>query len=109
MNIKRGDTYPPLRVTMTDSTLAPVDLTDCTVKFRMVNSDMEVVIADKAATVVNAVAGIVEYVWAAGDTDVAGYFQGEFEVSGWSGKVGRFPNYTFEEIIITDRLPDPTP
>jgi hypothetical protein len=45
---------------------------------------------DASATVIDEDAGRVKYVWQTGDTDTAGTFQGEFEVTYSSGEIEIF-------------------
>jgi hypothetical protein len=59
---------------------------------------------DTAATVVTAASGIVRYDWLAADTDTAGTFQAEFEVTYSDGKIETFPNASYIEVVITDDI-----
>lgn len=89
--IKKGDTLPTVRATLSDEE-GVFDLTNCTVKFVFRNSQSGVAVK-KDASVVSATAGEVEYAWGAGDTDVPGVYLYEWEVTlTLSSKVISFPN-----------------
>ena len=49
-------------------------------------------------------AGRVKYVWQTGDTDTAGTFQGEFEVTYTSGEIETFPNDGYIGIEVLDDI-----
>lgn len=102
-NIKRNDTDPPITATLQDSNGA-VDLTGSTVKFIMKSPDNNTAKVNSPATISDAVNGQVQYFWQQGDTDTAGLFFAEWEVTLPSGKVATFPNNTFNSIMITEDL-----
>lgn len=101
--IKRNDTAPAIRATLKDGDGDPVDLTGCSVNFHMVDEDGTVVV-DAAGSVVTAASGIVEYSWAAADTDVSGTFRAEFEVTYTDTTIETFPNSGYIKIHIGDDL-----
>lgn len=92
--MKRNDTVP-LTATLKVGTVA-VDLEGATVKFHMRDSSGTVVV-DAAATVLqvgdgsDGSKGKVKYEWAAGDTDTAGVYDLEWEVSFSDGTIRTFP------------------
>jgi len=90
--LKRGDTVPALRRTLLNAIDDPVDLTNADVSFHMRQKGRDDAAVDAAATVVNASGGEVEYRWEDGDTDEAGVFLAEFEVTYADGSVETFPN-----------------
>lgn len=102
MVFKKGDTYPALTATLTDSVGAAVDLTGATVTFRMVDSAGTVVVAAGAVSITNAAAGEVSYSWQAGDVDTVGEFRGEFNAVLFGGAKAHFPNDGYLDIRIID-------
>jgi len=64
-----------------DGTGTALDLSDASVDFIMYDlvTGTEKVNAD--ATIVTATSGLVQYSWAAGDTDTVGTYYGEFEIT----------------------------
>ena len=75
-----------------------VDLTGATVRFHMGD------VIDAPAIIVNATGGVVRYDWATGDTDVAGSYRAEFEVTFVDGRIETFPNDTSIGVIIREDL-----
>jgi hypothetical protein len=87
--IKRGDRRPRYRVQLT-SDGDPVDLTGVT-SVRFIMKTGSTIKVDEAADIITAASGIVEYAWAAGDTDTSGDYNVEIELD-WSGEKQTFPN-----------------
>lgn len=99
--IKRGDRLPVIQATIKDDTGTVVDLTGATVDFHMVHKTTRTVKVDAAASVVTpATGGVVQYAWAAGDTDTAGFYDAEFEVTTSASKKITAPNYTYISIEV---------
>ena len=95
--IKRNDTKPSLSAILSQDGSA-VDITGATVNFHMGD------IIDTAAVIVNAATGSVRYDWAAVDTEKAGEFSAEFEVTFSDGKIETFPNVGYLRINIDEDL-----
>lgn len=103
--VKAGDTAPVVRATLLDALGAAVDLTGATVRFVMATSTTpRTVKVDAAATVVNAAGGVVEYAWAALDTNTVGAYVAEFEVTYANTKVQTFPTTGYVDVTISDDL-----
>lgn len=99
--IKRNDRRPRYRVNLTtDGT--PADLSAATsVKFLMKQGSTLKV--SQPATIVDPLTGLVEYAWAAGDTDTPGEYNVEFEVS-WGLETQTFPSVGYFTCTIESDL-----
>lgn len=105
--LKKNDTGPALVATLADSEGNAVSLSGATARFHMRVRGAAALTTDAAATVdpdqvTNK--GKVTYSWAAADTDVAGEFEGEFQVTFGGGVIETFPNRKNLAILITDEL-----
>lgn len=104
-HIKRGDTLPLLRRTLTVDGDA-VDLSAATVNFLLSSTrDGPGAVGAGSCSVVDATAGIVQYAWGAADTAVAGTFYAEFETI-IGGKRLTAPNTGYIRIEIYQDLGD---
>ena len=101
--IKRNDTSPIFRVILKDGADAVVVVTGATVRFHMFD-EAKVLKVDAAAVINAGSAGDVQYEWIAADTDTAGFFDSEFEVTFSSGRIETFPNYSFQRVHIYEDL-----
>lgn len=129
--IKQHDTQPSLAATLSDDSGPVVIPSGATVNFvmrRMVddcgcdgNSQVNAGLwpgvngycvtapvpntpkVNRQAVVVNGALGQVRYDWAAGDTDTAGNFSGEFKVS-VAGAITTYPSSSYIPIYITPDL-----
>lgn len=109
--LKRGDRRPYFRVQLkvTDPlnppNMIPADLTDAIgVKFLMKTAVGALVVNDPGFFI-DRPTGVVEYRWAAGDTDVSNpNYQMEVEVDWGAGEVQSFPSTGYFPISITDDL-----
>tara|TARA_R110000822_G_C15290999_1_gene491057 strand:+ start:1366 stop:1686 length:321 start_codon:yes stop_codon:yes gene_type:complete len=90
-NIKQNDTSPSLQATLKDAQLVPVDITAATVKLHMKSLD-GVVKINETMTITDALNGVVQYDWQAGDTDTVGTYYVEFQVTYADASVETFPN-----------------
>jgi hypothetical protein len=59
---------------------------------------------DAVADIEDDINGIVEYSWQAGDTDTAGTYYGEIEVTYGDATVETFPNNGYFTVIIKEDL-----
>lgn len=102
--IKQNDTEPTFQAGLLDSDGFPVDLTSATaVRFHMRDASGTVIV-DQPMVIITAASGVVQYDWIAADTQTAGSFQVEVEVTYLGGSIETFPNNGYEEVIITDDI-----
>lgn len=105
--IKRGDRKDSVEATLKDATGATVDLTGATVTFNM--RAPGAASPKVSASAVNldtgtATRGKVRYDWAAADTDTAGLYYAEFEVTFADGKRASFPSHTHLVVEVVEDL-----
>ena len=101
--IKQNDTRPELDVFLRDDKDRTINVTGATVKFNMRNaSDNIVKVNAGSVTPVSSTSGRVKYSFNSADTDTAGNFDGEFQVTFVGGQVETFPNDGYIKVIITD-------
>lgn len=98
--IKQHDLLPEIAGVCKDADNVIPNITGSTVRFIMKDRTTGTNIIDAPATIVNGPGGIVKYSWANGDTDVAGSYHGEFEVTFPNGKPETFPNSKHKNIKI---------
>lgn len=110
-SIKNGDTAPSYVFDLQDDplgTAAAIDLTDATsvrMKMRLTKTNGAPAL-DAAMTVTDAVNGRVTYDWQAGDTDVPGTYDVEFEIHWSDGTIETVPNSGYKTVVVTDDLDD---
>jgi len=102
--IKTNDTSPKLGLTLTSSSGSAVSLSGASVRFHMKKYGASTLKVDSAATITNASSGVIEYAWQSEDTDTAGSYYGEVEVTYGDGTVETFPNNGYFTIIIQEDL-----
>lgn len=103
--VKQNDTKPAIRATLKDGDGTVINLTDATVRFHMRAIGSSTNTVDAAATVVSpATGGVVQYSWAADDTDTIGTYQAEFEVTYGDLSVETFPNTGYIVVEIVDDI-----
>lgn len=103
-HLKQGDTLPALQATLKDADDAAVNLTGAAVRFHLRRPGADTLTVDAAAEIVTAASGIVNYVWADGDTDDTGVFDAEFEVTFDDDTVLTFPNSEHLSVMIFTQL-----
>lgn len=103
--IKQNDTSPSIRATLKDGDGNVVNLTDASVRFHMRTIGGTTTKVDADASIVSPnTSGIVQYDWAASDTDTVGSYQAEFEVTYGDLSVETFPNNGYIRVEITDDI-----
>lgn len=103
-SIKRNDLSPAIKSQLLDEDDNPVDLSSASVRFIMSDYEENVIIVDGVAVIDNALDGIVYYQWQAGDTEQAGHFRAEWEVTYPNDNPETFPNDNFLDIKIAEDL-----
>jgi hypothetical protein len=97
--IKRGDTRPALDATLSDSS-GELSLAGASVLFVMKKPGCAEPVLKKAASVIDAELCKVRFIFGEGDTDTAGAYSGEFEVTFADGGRWTFPTSGFVPIQI---------
>ena len=77
----QGDTYPPIKSTITKSDGTVQDLTNATVKFQLRKENDKVYTVNAAATVLAATAGTVQYLLGTNDLTIPGDYLIQWEVT----------------------------
>lgn len=103
-NIKQNDTSPTLSVVIADSLGTAINITGASVQFKMRAVNSSTLKTNASATITNASGGAVSYTFSTSDTDTAGLFQGEFQVTFSGGAIETFPNAEYISINILDDL-----
>lgn len=105
--IKQDDRLPEFGCILSDADEQVVNLSGATIMFIMrprggdPDDDPKV---EASASVVSAPAGSVKYAWATGDTDTAGSYNAEWEVTFADGRSETFPNNSNLVVKITADL-----
>ena len=104
VTLKRGDTRHAIRAILKDSSGSPVDLTDCSVSFRMAPLGRSAVV-NREVDIHDTAGGEVWVVWSPGETDISGgYYRAEFRVTYGDGRKETFPNDGYISIQILSDL-----
>ena len=101
--IKQNDTSPSLQATLKDAAGSVVDISGSSVRFHMKSIDGTLKV-DEAMIIVDGTNGVVQYDWVAGDTETAGSYFVEFEVTYSDSSVETFPNNGNESVTVTKEL-----
>lgn len=102
-SIKQNDTSPSLQATLKDASLDPINLTGASVRFHMKSLEGTMKV-DKPMLVVDAQNGVIQYNWVDGDTNTAGTYFVEFEVTYADDAVETFPNNGNKVITVVKEL-----
>ena len=102
--IKQNDTSPAIKVTCRDSDNNPIVVTGATVRFHMRLKSDGTVKVDDAGSVISGTDGTIQYAWSAGDTDTAGLYEAEFELTYTDTTIETFPNDGYISVTVTDDI-----
>lgn len=104
LKIKQGDTHKPVEAVIQDSDGA-IDLTNASSVRFIMSTPAGGTVVDAAGTIVApATDGRVRYAWAEGDTDTAGNYRAEFEVTFADGTILTAPTDKYLKIRILSQL-----
>lgn len=101
--MKRNDLLPEINATLRDANGTVVDLTGASLEFHMFTTAGASKV-NTTATIVSAAAGTVKYTWVGTDTDTAGEYNAEWEVTFASTKPQTFPNSGHTTVTIVADL-----
>jgi hypothetical protein len=102
--IKQNDTSPSLTATLRGIG----DLTGATVVFHMrPKNEKTPKVINGAVDITDVAEKIVRYDWVTGDTDTAGNFEAEFQVTYAGGRIETVPNNSYIDIKIIDDIASP--
>ena len=102
--IKQDNVLPEIRATLLDANDDPINLAGSTVRFHMKSDNDGATKVDALATVLVALDGRVEYAWAVGDTDEAGWMAIEWEITDVGGDVTIVPSFGYDRVYITAKI-----
>jgi hypothetical protein len=102
-NIKRNDTGPSIAGILERPSGTAVNISGATVRFKMRDASKASVV-NAVATVFDGSAGSVRYDWDAADTEDAGLFEAEWEVTYSDSTIETFPNDGFIPVYITEDI-----
>lgn len=103
--IKQNDTSPTFDIVVMTGLQEVVDLTGFTApEFHMWNRRTKTLVVDGTATVPDPLSGLVRYSWVAADTDVAGLYEAEFQLTNPSGGILSIPNDGYYLVEITPEI-----
>lgn len=102
--IKQNDTSPALKVILKDSADVVIPVTGASVILHMRAKTTGTVKVSAAGEVVDGAAGIVQYEWAAGDTDTVGDYEAEFQVTFADGAIETFPNTDYIKVRVVEEI-----
>lgn len=102
--IKQDNLLPEIRATLLDGDDNPINLAGSTVRFHMKSDNDGALVVDALATILVAVDGRVEYAWAAGDTDEAGWMAIEWEITDVDANVTTVPSFGYDKVLITAKI-----
>lgn len=101
--LKRGDTRTAIQAILLEPAGTPVDLTNASVRFHMVDH-RGVLRISKTIDIIDAVRGMVRVVFEPGETAAAGLYRAEFAVIFPDGRKETYPNHGYVTVHIVPDL-----
>ena len=102
--LKQGDTEPALEGQLLDAQGSAVNLSGATARCLARDAITREVVIDGACTIQDPATGVIRYEWSAADTERAGVFQLEIEVTYGDGGRESFPNRGHMRLRITSEV-----
>jgi hypothetical protein len=102
--IKQGDVLPVITTQCLDENGAAVNLTGASVRFLMRPQRQAAIKVNALASITTAAEGRAKYEWQSGDTDRAGTYEAEWEVTFADGKKSTFPNDGYNTIAVLTQI-----
>jgi hypothetical protein len=107
--MKQNDTWPPLGdattpVVLKDDTGAAINLTGATVKLFIRKADGTGTPLNRTVTIVTPANGTVRYDWVATDTDTAGDYVMEYQITFGDGKIATVPTEGYITLQVIDDI-----
>jgi hypothetical protein len=99
--VKRHDTFPALKATLSDEN-GPINLTSATrVKFIAASTTTSTpLVIEGECTIEEATGGVVAYPWAVGDLATAGTYNVEFQITWAGGGIESVPNTGYKTMLV---------
>lgn len=104
LKLRLNDLQPYYYASIVDSDGTAVSLSGATAVFSMRTVDGTLKVNRQSATISDATNGYLHYVWQSGDTDTAGSYYIEFEITPASGGKFTVPAYDKAVVEIIDDL-----
>lgn len=103
---KAHDTAPTIQVQLKDSTGTPVNVTGASVKFIMKSAGGGSPKVNASGAIVDGPTGIVSYTPIGTDTDTAGTYNVEWQITYGGGAKQTFPDPGYNTLTVTADLDD---
>jgi hypothetical protein len=99
LTLKRGDTYPPLSVTLSDASGA-INLTNASAVHMEMKAAAGTLIASLGCTIASAPGGFIQHAWAASETAMVDTWSLEWEILWQTGGIQTVPNDGVKSLAI---------
>jgi hypothetical protein len=108
-NYKQNDRLPDYTVNLVQGAgcdaVTAIDLTGCSLKFKMRNKKTRAIKVDATAVIDNpTTSGHVRYLWGTTDLDTAGSYEVEWEITFSDGRKSTVPAGSYDVIVVVDDI-----